>query len=369
MHALSTAAFISVLALATTLAQAMPQGMTVITTAGAEPTPSPPAPCTEVYIVPQDETCDTVAAELGLSKADILSLNPGLSCDDTIPAGGHNQQNAKKRERVAEDKERRGDVSNDVRSPHQCLYPPGYNKDVCVIRLDEKKFFKGNVIDLGPEIESGDFVSQMCPRGDAQSEFDYPSLRGSPLRRYCNKIRKLLRKLEPCIAGSLAEFVALLTSLSGTGQTDSSDITYAMCTGSGTTSSSPSSPAPTSTSTSTSPRTRPSRDILASFFYDCSPLLHPPRSLNPYLWHGWGHVTYVHDEGKCTTETSTYGLQGWCRRACGTHLQTPVLHRPYLMDGLTAPTNPSKTHPANPSNSNNNTFHLTVEELRNSNSQ
>ncbi|KAH8986262.1 hypothetical protein EDB86DRAFT_2955919, partial [Lactarius hatsudake] len=87
MHALSTAAFISVLALASTLARAMPQGVSSITSVGAEPTSSPLAPCTVVYIVPKDETCDTIAAELGLSKADILSFNPSVSCDDTIPAG------------------------------------------------------------------------------------------------------------------------------------------------------------------------------------------------------------------------------------------------------------------------------------------
>ncbi|KAH9003721.1 hypothetical protein EDB86DRAFT_2270952 [Lactarius hatsudake] len=91
MHAISTAAFISVLALASTLAQAMPQGMTV-TTAGAELTPSPDftpptALCTDTYTVLQAESCDTLVVKLGLSKADILSLNSGLNCDGTIPAG------------------------------------------------------------------------------------------------------------------------------------------------------------------------------------------------------------------------------------------------------------------------------------------
>ncbi|KAH0588819.1 hypothetical protein H2248_004619 [Termitomyces sp. 'cryptogamus'] len=55
--------------------------------------------------------------------------------------------------------------------------PHGYTKDVCDIRLNKKKFlpnFKGNVIDLGSEIECGDFMIRMCPRDDAQSEFDYP---------------------------------------------------------------------------------------------------------------------------------------------------------------------------------------------------
>ncbi|KAL6306131.1 hypothetical protein BKA93DRAFT_816510 [Sparassis latifolia] len=55
--------------------------------------------------------------------------------------------------------------------------PHGYTKDVCVIKLDKKKFwpnFMGNVIDLGTEIDPGTFISLMYPRHDAQSEFDYP---------------------------------------------------------------------------------------------------------------------------------------------------------------------------------------------------
>ncbi|KAH9034065.1 hypothetical protein EDB85DRAFT_1032548 [Lactarius pseudohatsudake] len=79
MHPISTAAFISVLALASTLAQAMPEG-------AAEPSPSP-VPCTDTYTVLQAEACDTLVAKLGLSQADIMSLNSGISCDGTIPAG------------------------------------------------------------------------------------------------------------------------------------------------------------------------------------------------------------------------------------------------------------------------------------------
>ncbi|KAH9034069.1 hypothetical protein EDB85DRAFT_1032616 [Lactarius pseudohatsudake] len=91
MHAISTAAFVSVLALVSTLAQAMPQAIQK-----DAPTPQPsPAPsssdeavsCTNTYTVPQAEPCDTLVAKLGLSQADILSLNSGLSCDGTIPAG------------------------------------------------------------------------------------------------------------------------------------------------------------------------------------------------------------------------------------------------------------------------------------------
>ncbi|CAE6480993.1 unnamed protein product [Rhizoctonia solani] len=55
--------------------------------------------------------------------------------------------------------------------------PHGYTKDVCVIRLDEGKFlpnFRGNVVDLGPEIEAGDFMRRMYPRSNARSKFDYP---------------------------------------------------------------------------------------------------------------------------------------------------------------------------------------------------
>jgi len=169
--------------------------------------------------------------------------------------------------------------------------PHGYTTDVCVIRLDEKKFlpnFKGNVIALGPEIEPGKFMSQMNPRNNAQSEFDYPEdhlfrlgailsttkicepnnqdHNGDPVRYVIKRgltthttigrlagfeshVRRysVLGNLDSVevaiypynndsgpfsrggdsgalIASSLAEFVALLTG--GTGPTDSSDITY-----------------------------------------------------------------------------------------------------------------------------------------------
>ncbi|KAH9044984.1 hypothetical protein EDB83DRAFT_2523629 [Lactarius deliciosus] len=95
MHTISTAAFVSVLALLSTLAQAMPQAVPKVASA-PQPSPSPsPAPsssdkavpCTNTYTVPQAEPCDTLVAKLGMSQADILSLNSGLSCDGTIPAG------------------------------------------------------------------------------------------------------------------------------------------------------------------------------------------------------------------------------------------------------------------------------------------
>ncbi|KAH9020699.1 hypothetical protein EDB84DRAFT_561652 [Lactarius hengduanensis] len=43
--------------------------------------------CTQTYTIPQAEPCDTLVAKLGLSQADILSLNSGISCDGPIPAG------------------------------------------------------------------------------------------------------------------------------------------------------------------------------------------------------------------------------------------------------------------------------------------
>ncbi|KAH9038442.1 hypothetical protein EDB84DRAFT_1577404 [Lactarius hengduanensis] len=99
MHAISTAAFVFVLALVSTLAQAMPQAIqkpapTPQPSPSPSPSPSPApsssdkaVPCTNTYTVPQAEPCDTLVAKLGLSQADILSLNSGLSCDGTIPAG------------------------------------------------------------------------------------------------------------------------------------------------------------------------------------------------------------------------------------------------------------------------------------------
>ncbi|KDQ10479.1 hypothetical protein BOTBODRAFT_163776 [Botryobasidium botryosum FD-172 SS1] len=172
------------------------------------------------------------------------------------------------------------------------LNPPhGYTRDVCVIKLDKKKLlpnFKGNVIDLGPEIEPGKFMSLMYPRRDAPSKFDYPEdrlfkleailpaakikesnnqdLKGDPVRSVIKRGHttfttigrlngfesherrySLLGKFDSVeaavypydnnsgpfsrggdsgalIAGPEAEFIALLTG--GTGPTDSSDITY-----------------------------------------------------------------------------------------------------------------------------------------------
>ncbi|KAH9054753.1 hypothetical protein EDB87DRAFT_1418935 [Lactarius vividus] len=55
--------------------------------AAAIPAISPKPLCIKTYTVPKALPCDTLGAELGLSQADILSLNSGLSCDGPIPAG------------------------------------------------------------------------------------------------------------------------------------------------------------------------------------------------------------------------------------------------------------------------------------------
>ncbi|KAI1791811.1 hypothetical protein LXA43DRAFT_1136373, partial [Ganoderma leucocontextum] len=63
--------------------------------------------------------------------------------------------------------------------------PHSYTKDVCVIKLDKKKFrknFRRNVLDLGPEIDAGKFIGLMYPRIDAPSDFDYPADRLLELR-------------------------------------------------------------------------------------------------------------------------------------------------------------------------------------------
>ncbi|KAI9436417.1 hypothetical protein BJY52DRAFT_1328978 [Lactarius psammicola] len=71
MYAISTAAFVSILALASSLAGVVQA--------------APRAQCAGAL---SGETCDTLGARLGLSKAAIQSLNSGLSCKrrhGTIP--------------------------------------------------------------------------------------------------------------------------------------------------------------------------------------------------------------------------------------------------------------------------------------------
>ncbi|KIM25253.1 hypothetical protein M408DRAFT_331350 [Serendipita vermifera MAFF 305830] len=54
--------------------------------------------------------------------------------------------------------------------------PHRYTRDLCVIKLDKKKFrnFRGNVLSLGPEISPAKFKVLMYDRIDVPSEFDYP---------------------------------------------------------------------------------------------------------------------------------------------------------------------------------------------------
>ncbi|KAI9430889.1 hypothetical protein H4582DRAFT_2072159 [Lactarius indigo] len=74
MYAISTATFVSLLALVSSLA-------VVVQATGPRPQ------CVETYTLQQAEPCDTLATALGLSKAEILSINSEISCDGTLPAG------------------------------------------------------------------------------------------------------------------------------------------------------------------------------------------------------------------------------------------------------------------------------------------
>ncbi|KAH8989308.1 hypothetical protein EDB83DRAFT_2559650 [Lactarius deliciosus] len=97
MHAISTAAFVSVLALVPSLAAAIPatnptqQPQCTRMSSSSYPFQSSDKAISftlaETYTVPQAEPCDTLAVKLGLSQADILSFNSGISCDGPIPAG------------------------------------------------------------------------------------------------------------------------------------------------------------------------------------------------------------------------------------------------------------------------------------------
>ncbi|KAG2075077.1 hypothetical protein BDR04DRAFT_77602 [Suillus decipiens] len=63
--------------------------------------------------------------------------------------------------------------------------PHGFTKDICIIELDKARFlpnFKGNVIDLGTEMEAGEFVHKMYSRREAQLGFKYPAGRLLQLR-------------------------------------------------------------------------------------------------------------------------------------------------------------------------------------------
>ncbi|OJT09444.1 hypothetical protein TRAPUB_14075 [Trametes pubescens] len=61
--------------------------------------------------------------------------------------------------------------------PIVAVPPHQYMQDVCVIKLDQEKFlhFKGNVLNLGPELDPSKFVGMMCNNHyDAPCEFEYP---------------------------------------------------------------------------------------------------------------------------------------------------------------------------------------------------
>jgi len=68
---ISTAAFVSVLALASSVSS-----MAVVRQATG-----PRTQCTQTYNVPQGETCDALASKLGLSQTSIESLNTGITCN------------------------------------------------------------------------------------------------------------------------------------------------------------------------------------------------------------------------------------------------------------------------------------------------
>ncbi|GBE86227.1 hypothetical protein SCP_0901060 [Sparassis crispa] len=148
--------------------------------------------------------------------------------------------------------------------------PHGYTKDVCIIKLDKKKFwpnFMGNVIDLGTEIDPSTFMSLIGILTAAQiRQPNNQDLKGDPVRfvikcghttfttighlagfeshqrRYSlvgtfNSIEAAIYPYDNdsspfsrggdsgvLIASPKGEFAALLSG--GTGLTDSSDITY-----------------------------------------------------------------------------------------------------------------------------------------------
>jgi len=68
--------------------------------------------------------------------------------------------------------------------------PHFYSLDVCVVKLDKKKFiqnFRGNVLDLGPEIDAAKFIDLMDPLVDEASDFEYPYDRLLNLRAILSK--------------------------------------------------------------------------------------------------------------------------------------------------------------------------------------
>ncbi|KAF8263193.1 hypothetical protein EI94DRAFT_1807629 [Lactarius quietus] len=72
--AFSTAAFLSVLALASPLSD-------VVRASGPQPQ------CAETLDTTNATTCNFVASQFNLTTDQILSMNPGLNCNGTLPAG------------------------------------------------------------------------------------------------------------------------------------------------------------------------------------------------------------------------------------------------------------------------------------------
>lgn len=68
-----SAVFVSVLALASSLV--------VFVQANG-----PRIQCTESYTVPEGETCDSLGASVGADQTAILTMNPGISCEGTLPS-------------------------------------------------------------------------------------------------------------------------------------------------------------------------------------------------------------------------------------------------------------------------------------------
>jgi len=80
MFVISTTAFVSVLSLASSVSSLAVVGQVAGQSTGLQ------SQCTETYTVPQSETCDALLSKLGLSQTSIQSLNPGMTCDGTLPA-------------------------------------------------------------------------------------------------------------------------------------------------------------------------------------------------------------------------------------------------------------------------------------------
>ncbi|KAF8916897.1 hypothetical protein CPB85DRAFT_1288524 [Mucidula mucida] len=80
--------------------------------------------------------------------------------------------------------------------------PYGYSQDVCVIKLDKEKFsknFKGNVLNLGPEIDARKFRCLMRSQTDARFDLDYLVKRLYKIRGILNtkELRTPTTKGEP----------------------------------------------------------------------------------------------------------------------------------------------------------------------------